>query len=178
MIRWFRALAVARRDFRTLPKSIKWITVILSFYSVMWGLWDPFLPIYFKQVLGDYTQTALVTAFFYIFLAAWSVPLGRLADVLSKKKMIAFFFLLYLPLGPVFAFLRTVVQMTMFRFYHAFLATGLWATTETYVRSHSPTHQRAEAMGILDAGLNAAIVAGAVVSGFIVAAIGIKPLFY
>ncbi|MBI2039327.1 MAG: MFS transporter [Candidatus Niyogibacteria bacterium] len=191
MIRWVRALArlnfmpkffsglsTARRDFRTLPASIKWVTLILSFYSLFWGLWDPFLPIYFNKILGGYTETALVTAFFYLFFAILSVPIGRIADILSKKKLIAFFLLLYLPLGPLLALMRTIFQFTLFRFYHAFLASGLWSASETYIRAHSPPHQRAEAMGFLDTGLNAAIVAGALLSGFIVAAVGIEPLFY
>ncbi|MBI1957559.1 MAG: MFS transporter [Candidatus Niyogibacteria bacterium] len=178
MPKFFGGLSLARRDFRTLPRSIKWVTLVLGVYSVFWGLWDPFLPIYFKQVLGDYTQTAFVTAFFYMFLAFWSLPIGRLADILSKKKLIAFFFLLYLPLGPVLALARTIVQFTLFRFYHAFLATGLWSTTETYIRSHSPPHQRAEAIGFADAGFNFAVFLGAIASGFVVAEIGIVPLFY
>ena len=173
-----RVLATIPRDFKKLPRSIKWISVVFGVYSLAWGLVSPFLAIYFNQIVGTYTKTTFIIAVFFLFSAFLSVFMGRLADVLSKKKLIIIFLFLYLPLGPLLAIFKGVFQFTILRLYHSFTATGLWGTSEVYVRAHSPKHQRAESIGLFDGVHNLFLVVGALAGGVIVYFFNIPVLFY
>lgn len=173
-----RVLATIPRDFKKLPRSIKWISAVFGVYSLAWGLVGPFLAIYFNQIVGTYTRTTFLIAIFFLFSAFLSIFMGRLADVLSKKKLITIFLFLYLPLGPLLAILQGVFQFTILRLYHSFTATGLWGTSEVYVRAHSPKHQRAESIGLFDGIHNLLLVVGSLAGGVIVYFFSIPVLFY
>lgn len=166
------------RDLRSAPRAVKRAAAVISLYYFGWALLDPFLPIYFTELFGGYSLSTLAISLLYLFSALWSIPMGRLADILSKKKLISLFLFFYLPLIPILGFVRTIFQITVFRFFHSFLASGLWATSETYIRAHSERRHRAEAIGIFDASYTLVIVVGAVLGGFFVAKFGIKPLFW
>ncbi|MEK9209317.1 MAG: MFS transporter [Patescibacteria group bacterium] len=167
------------KDLKSLPPSIKRFSLISFIYYLSWGILDPFLPIYFKDILGNYTDTALVIGLLYIFAIFWSVPLGSLADRFSKKTLISFFLLLYLPLGPILSGLTRVWHFTVFRVYHSFLATGLWTSGEAYVRFHSAKKERyQEAIGFSDAALGLASVLGAILGGILVSFYNIRLLFW
>lgn len=173
-----RVLATIPRDFKKLPRSIKWMALIIGIYSLSWGSITPFLPIYLNEIVGTYTGTTFIIAVFFLFSAFWSIFMGRLADIFSKKSLISLFLLLYLPIGPFFAVLKTVFQFTLLRLYHSFTAAGLWGASEVYIRSHSPKHQRAESMGLFDSSHSLFIVLGALIGGVVITFADISLLFY
>lgn len=174
----WRDIAHIPRDLKDLPLSIKRIVLVVFVYYLAWGILGPFLPIYFKEVLGNYTDATLTIALLYLFSIFWSFPIGDLADKFSKKTLISFFLLLYLPLGPILAVLSKVWQLVIFRFYHSFSATGFWSSGEAYVRTHSPKRKTAESMGVFDAAFGLASVLGAVLGGILVNFYGMRLLFF
>ena len=143
-----------------------------------WGILDPFLTIYFHDLFGSYTKVAILTALLYFFSLLASLPFGGLADVVSKKKLIHIFLILYIPLGFVLAALSTFFQFALFRIYHALLATGLWSSAESYVRVNSPPHKASESMGFFDSAISLSLVIGPVIGGILMTAFGIKSLFF
>lgn len=167
------------KDLKSLPFSIKRFSLISFVYYLSWSILDPFLPIYFKDILGNYTTTALVIGLLNIFTIFWSMPLGSLADRFSKKALIAFFLWLYLPLGPILSALTRVWQFTIFKVYHSFLATGFWTSGEAYVRFHSAKKERyQEAIGFSDMALGLSSVLGAILGGVLASFYNIRWLFF
>lgn len=147
-------------------------------YYFGWGLVEPFLPIYFNGLFGSYTSVGIIISLLYFFSIFLSLPFGDLSDRVSKKAIITAMLFLYIPIGPLLSVVRTVAHATLFRLYHAFLATGLWASTEAYVRSHSPRRQSSESMGLFDVAISGAVVCGAITGGLLIGRFGIETLFY
>ena len=173
-----RFIADFPRELTALPKSIRRISLIMFLYMLAWGTLDPFLTIYFHDIFGNYTDVAIISALVYVFSLLFSLPFGDLIDIVSKKKMMRFFLVMYLPFGFILSLLSTFLQFTFFRFYHAIIAAGLWSSAESYLRAHSPPRKAAQSMGFFDSVTSLSIIIGAVVGGAIVTLFGIKTLFY
>lgn len=177
-MRLFHYVADFPSDLGTLPSSIRRVSLVIFLYTTIWGALDPFLTLYFYDLFGTYTAVAVLSAFLYFFSMLLSLPLGDLADIVSKKKLMRVFLILYLPFGFILASLSTFLQFAFFRVYHAALATGLWSSAETYVRAHSPPRKSSESMGFFDSAIALATLVGAVSGGFVVEVFGIDFLFY
>lgn len=161
-----------------MPRSIRRVSLVMFLYFLSWSLVEPFLPVYFKQLFGTFTAVSLVTALLYVFSIFWAIPYGKLIDDVSNKKLVSLILLLYLPMGPLLAILRTVGHFVYYRIFHAFLATGLWTTTEAYIRRNSPKEESAEAIGFFDSTVGFSILSGSILGGLIANKFGIVPLFY
>lgn len=177
-MRLFHYVADFPRELGALPNSIRGVSLVIFLYVAIWGALDPFLTLYFHDIFGNYTGVASISAFVYFFSIFISVPFGGLADIVSKKKLMRIFLILYIPFGFILASLSTFFQFALFSVYHAILATGLWSSAETYVRAHSPPHKASESMGFFDSASALAIVIGAISGGFLMTAFGISFLFY
>ena len=177
-MRLYRFSSTVSRDLFSLPIAVKRISLVVFLYYISWGISDPFLPIYFDNLLGSYTSVGIVFALLYFFSIFLSLPFGDLSDIVSKRSLMRIMLFLYLPLGPILAGVRTMFHMVLFRAYHAFLATGLWASAEAYVRSHSPRQQSSESMGLFDSAIGLAVCVGAILGGILVTWFGIPFLFY
>lgn len=161
-----------------LPRSVRRISLIFFIYYISWGLLGPFLPVYFAGILGNYSLATAIVAFLYLFSIIWSIPLGDFSDIFSKRYLVRFFLILYLPMGFILAYISSFFHLILFRFYHSFSATGLWSSAESYIRVHSPDSRRAGAMGLFDLSYNLSVIFGAVLGGIIVFYFGIKTLFF
>jgi len=137
-----------------LPKSVKIISLVVFIYYLGWGIAEPFLPIYFKQIFENYTSVGFVTGLLYILSLLWTLPIGDLTDKISKKKFIGLILFLYAPIGPLLLVLKNFFDFVLFRVYHSFLASSLWTCSEAYVREHSPKNKTAEAIGLFDTSSN------------------------
>ncbi|PIR70297.1 MAG: hypothetical protein COU46_02300 [Candidatus Niyogibacteria bacterium CG10_big_fil_rev_8_21_14_0_10_42_19] len=165
-------------ELKNFPSSIKRISLVMFLYYLAWGVIDPFFTIYLKDTLGSYTDVAFITAFLYFFSMLISLPIGDLADIVSKKKLIRIFLIFYFPLAPIISFLSTIGHFIFFRIYHAFNATGLWSSIESYVRENSPAARTSGSIGFFNSAVSLASIIGAFAGGFLVARFGIKNIFY
>ena len=161
-----------------LPKAVKRVSLVMFIYMAAWGVLDPYLTIYFYDLFGNYTQVAVVSALLYFFSIIFSLPFGDLADIVSKKKLMRVFLVFYIPFGFILAAMVSFWQFAVFRFYHAFLATGLWSSAESYLRDHSAPRRAARASGFFDSVIAFAVATGAIIGGIIATFFGIKVLFF
>ncbi|MBI4114465.1 MAG: MFS transporter [Candidatus Niyogibacteria bacterium] len=177
-MRLFHFSSTFPRDLFSLPIGIKRLSIVMFLYYISWGVMDPFMPIYFDTLFGSYTSVGIVFALLYFFSVFLSLPFGDLSDIVSKRTLMKIILVLYLPLGPLISIVRTMTHVIFFRAYHAFLATGLWASAEAYVRSHSPEKQSSESMGLFDTAIGLATFVGAILGGILVTVFGIPIVFY
>lgn len=155
------------KNLYTLPRSVKILSFVIFVYYLGWGIAIPFLPLYFKDVLGTYTKVGLATAFLPLFQVIWSLVLGKIEDNFPKKFILTFILFLYLPLSYLLLILKTFVHFFWFRIYHSFLASSFWLTSEAYARQHSPQDKTAESIGLFNSSWGLSVVLGTAVSGFL-----------
>ncbi|MDP2676308.1 MAG: MFS transporter [bacterium] len=174
----FRTIYSFPRDLSLLPRSIRWIALVMFLYYLGWGIIEPFLGIYFNDLFDSYTSVGIIFSLLYVFSMLLSLPFGDLADKASKRTIMTIILICYVPIGPFIATIRTIGHAVLFRVYHAFLATGLWSSTEAYVRSHSPRRQASEGIGFFDMAIAGSSVVGAILGGILITRFGIETLFY
>jgi len=165
------------RKMLRLPKSIKFISLLMLIYYLGWGLVDPFLTIYFKEKLISYTNLSIVFAVFPLFSIAWFLLLGTMLDKFSKKGIINLTLLCYLPISLIILSLTKFSHFIFYRLYHSFVASSLWVSAESYVREHSFNKNRKEAFGFFDSIWGLALVIGPFLGGILISVLGYS-LFY
>ncbi len=143
-----------------LNKPIKYIAFLIFIYTIGWGIVEPILPVYFNNIFNSYTSVGLIISALQFFSMIWALLLGTMLDKVKKRSLITIVLLFYLPLSPILLALKTIAQFIVFRIYHSFIATSLWATSEAYVREHTEKNKEAESIGLFDFGVGAAFVIG------------------
>ncbi len=156
------------KELGRLPKSVKWMSLMMFVYFIGWGIVNPFLPLYFKEVLGSYAAVGLITGLLSLFSLLWVFPMGEVIDRVMKRNLIFVSLLMYLPLSVLLLSLKTLGHFVYFRLYHSFIATSYWLTTEAYVREHSTRKNAAEAIGLYDFGYALSTVIGALLGAFLI----------
>ena len=156
------------KELQSLPKSIKIASLIIFVYSMGWSIAKPFLPIYFNQILGNYSAVGFVIGLPLILSMFWNLVFGDLLDKFSKKKTISLILLLYIPVGPWLLSLRNLFDFIIFRFYHSIIRSGMWTSMKTYVREHSPPKKASESFGLFDTFYILSLTIGPLLGGFLI----------
>lgn len=174
--RFFTPISFSK-EMNSLPKSIKLVSLVLFLYSVGWGIVTPFIPLYFQSLFGSYTKVGFAIALLPIFALLIDLPMGALANKYSKKRIMQVALLFYLPFSFIYLSIRSIFAFTIFRMYHAALATSLWVSAETYTRYHSPPWKASISMGLYDAAGTLALIIGPAIGGILFSIYGFN-LFY
>ena len=133
----FRQQVKFTREMLSLPRKVKLISFIMFIYFIGWGISDTFLNIYFKEILGSYTALGIVAGLLPLFGIIWALLAASIEDIIPKNRIISSILLLYLPVSYLILSLKSIFHFVAFRFYHAFLATNLWLSAETYLRKYA-----------------------------------------
>jgi len=154
------------------------MAAFLAFTYVMgWSFVNPFFPLYFESILGNYTNYGVVMFLFFIFAFLLDFPLGEMLEKVRPKTMIMIGLLLFLPMGFIILQLSEMWHFVLYSFYHALASVTLWLSLESYVRLHSPKGKEMLSFGVYDFGWVIAMVTGAIIGGLIIAKTGWN-LFY
>lgn len=164
-------------EMNSLPKSIKLISLVMFLYSLGWGIVTPFLPMYYQSIFGSYTKVGIVTALLPIFAILLDIPMGIIANSVSKRRMMQVALLLYMPFSSFFLSLKSLVDFTLFRMYHAAAATSLWISAESYTRYHSPPWKARLSISLYDAAGTLSLIIGPVIGGLLFGIYGFKLLY-
>jgi len=165
------------KEFTKLPKPIKIISLVSLFYYFGWGIASPFLPIYFKKILGTYTGVGIVIGLLPFLTIIWTLIIGPFIDKFSKKKLISFALLLYLPLSYFLLSLKTLFHFFLFRIYHSLAATTFWTTTEASIREHSPKKKTAKSIALYDVSYTIPLILGPIIGALLIVKLGFN-IFY
>ncbi len=164
----FRREVSFRKEMLSLPRNVKLISLVMFIYYIGWGISDTFVNIYFKEILGSYTALGIVTALLPLFGIIWALLAASFEDRIHKNKLISFILLLYLPISFIILSLRSFFSFVSFRFYHAFLATNLWLSSETFLRKYAVKKKEAEAIGLFDSAFGLSLIIGPVIGGYLI----------
>lgn len=64
--------------------------------------------------------------------------------------------------------MRSFFSFVAFRFYHAFLATNLWLSSETFLRKYAVKNKSAEAIGLFDSAYGLSLILGPIIGGYLI----------
>lgn len=160
-----------------LNAHVKHISLIFLVYVIGWGIVTPYLPLYLRQVLGDYTSVGLVLSLVEFFTLVWGLLLGPALDRINKKTLISIVLIFYTPLSFILVSLTSLTQFILFRVYHSAIATSLWLPSEAYLRGHTPQGKEAQAIGLFDFCQGMAVVAGGLLGATFVTLLGFNILY-
>lgn len=163
MPRLIEQFRVVPREIKGLPRSIKRISLLVFIYYLSWGVVNPFMPVFFHDVLGSYTKTTFIGAALFLFGLIWLFPIGELLNSISKKKVMKAALILYLPLWPFLAWAQVLWHFVLYQFYHSMVAMSFWSSAETYTRLNSPPNKKTESWGFFDVGAVFATLLGAII---------------
>lgn len=156
------------KEMMSLPKNVKLISLIMLIYYLGWGISETFTNIYFKEILGSYTKLGIVAALLPFFGIIWALTAATFEDKVKKNRIISAILLLYLPMSFIILSLRRFSGFVAFRFYHAFLATNLWLSSETFLRKYSPKTKKAESIGMFDSAYGISLIVGPILGGILI----------
>ncbi|MDI6738118.1 MAG: MFS transporter [Nanoarchaeota archaeon] len=174
--RWYHPGSFSRAMLNV-PFNIKMISAVIFLYYLGWGMVSPFLPIYYKSILGSYTAVGLVTALLPLFSLLLDIPAGGIINKVSKIWVIRIALLLYLPFSFFLLSLRSLFHFILFRIYHSAISTPLWIASDSYARENAPRWRAAESMSVYDVGATLSLIAGPIIGGVLFVHFGFSLLY-
>lgn len=172
----FRHIRLPKKLFK-LPRSIKYASFLLFVYYLGWGMAYAYEAIYIKEKLGVYSNVGITFAIFHLFAIITSIIMGALLDKTNKRNIIRFFLVFYIPFSYIFLSIKNFSQFIIFKAYHGIIATGLWVSSESYIRLHSPKKKEIESVTLFDLALVVAMILGGITGAFLIYKISYN-LFY
>ncbi|MDD5148188.1 MAG: MFS transporter [Candidatus ainarchaeum sp.] len=163
-----------------LPKNIKMLLFTVLIFVIVWGIIEPFIPLYIKSISPSYTFVGLIFAALNIFIFFASVPIGDLVDKAKPEKLIKIAFVFYAILGPLYGFAGKIADLVFARSIHGVANPVLWVSTEAYIRKNTNKQNNLKAFGWYSTMSNLGVVIGTIIAAIIFTyfAIEINALFF
>jgi len=142
-----------QKDLNAVPKDVKTLIFGMFVYTIAWGIIDPFMSIFIQSIVKSYLLTGFFYGLFFIIGAAFSVPIGGLADKINKIKFTVGSILFYPLIGLLYfsvPFLQAGLALIMLffaRLLHGF-ASLFWIVEEGFIRKHSPKGETSATFGL------------------------------
>ena len=159
------------------PKKVKLLTFLILAYYLGWAIIEPFFPIYLKQIFDNYTYVGIVISSVYLFSIATSLFFGQFVNRVSKKIMISFSLLFYIPASFILLSIYKLSHFILFQAYHSIVRAPLWISCEAYIRKNVARKKVSEAMGTFYSGYGLALVLGPIIGALLIYKIGFS-IFY
>lgn len=157
--------------------------VVLNMMTLIWslvsGLVGPYYVIYVKQLVSGSEKLGLLFSITLIFQSLTSYSIGRLSDNSGRRK--PFLFAVALIEVLVFFLYTQVTQIYQVYILLAFMgiSNGIFNTiANSFIGDLTKKVERGRAVGNFHGLISISSLAGLQVSDFMVAAYGIKSLFY
>ncbi len=174
----FKEMHKIEKNLKSVPKSLKLLSLAFLIYSFSWGMILPYFSIYIKSIVPNYSQVGFIISLMSIVAAVISIFVGDLIDKVGRKKILLFAFINYLVIGPIYTVTHSVSTLVAARVYHGVAAVGIWIPGRTYVRDISPADKKSEYMGYFYTASAIAYTIGPVFGALIISFLDIRSLFY
>ena len=174
----FKEVHKIEKNLKSVPKSLKLLSLAFLIYSFSWGMILPYFSIYLASIVPNYSQVGFIISLMSIVAAVISIFIGDLIDKVGRKKILLFAFINYLVIGPIYTVTHSVSALVAARVYHGVAAVGIWIPGRTYVRDISPAHKKSEYMGYFYTASALAYTIGPVFGALIITFFDIRSLFY
>ncbi|MBW6461846.1 MAG: MFS transporter [DPANN group archaeon] len=174
----FKEVHKIEKNLKSVPKSLKLLSLAFLIYSFSWGMILPYFSIYLARIVPNYSQVGFIISLMSIVAAVISIVIGDLIDKVGRKKILIFAFINYLVIGPIYTVTHSIATLLAARIYHGVAEVGIWIPGCTYVRDISPAHKKAEYMGYFCTASALAYTIGPVFGALVITFFDMKFLFY
>lgn len=143
--------------------------LLLSVFMAMVGLGiiSPIMPNYASDLGASGIYIGLIYSSFSLSRAVLQTPVGRLADMFSKKKIIVVGLVMYTLISVVYTFVQTPQQLILVRIFHGIGSSMMMPVAMAYAMNLTPKGEEGKYMGYLNTALFTGFGAGPFVGGYI-----------
>ncbi len=143
--------------------------LLLSVFMAMIGLGiiSPIMPNYASDLGASGVYIGLIYSSFSLSRAVLQTPVGRLADIFSKKKIIVAGLIMYTIISIVYTFVQTPEQLILVRVFHGIGSSMMMPVAMAYAMNLTPRGEEGKYMGYLNTALFTGFGAGPFIGGYI-----------
>ncbi len=173
--------SVIKKDFFSLPVSIRIVSVSMFLFIFGWGLWwDTFFSVYLKTIVDNVFRVSVIAAALPIVRMFLAVSVGELDDHTSIRSVIFLSKALYV-VTSIFFFLAGIEHSVLFLviavWFNALSTATLITSYESLIRQYSQKENRSTSFGLYFSCINLAYVLGALLASVMVKYINLPYLF-
>lgn len=143
--------------------------LLLSVFMAMIGLGiiSPIMPNYASDLGATGVYIGLIYSSFSMSRAVLQTPVGRLADMFSKKKIIVAGLVMYTLISVVYTYVKTPEQLILVRIFHGIGSAMMMPVAMAYAMNLTPKGEEGKYMGYLNTALFTGFGAGPFIGGYI-----------
>ena len=173
--------SVIKKDFFSLPISIRIISVSMFLFLLGRGLWgDTFFSVYLKTIVDNVFRVSIIAAALPLIRMFLAVSVGELDDHTNIRSVIFLSKALYVVTSIFFflaGFQHSIVFLIIAVFFNAISTATLITSYESLIRQYSQKENRSASFGLYFSFSNLAYVVGALLASVLVKYIDLPYLF-
>jgi len=167
-----------QKKFSSEQKAVCFVVLVITFVSAVFGsAMNLLVPTMGKEFNVSASLVGLILTSFSVTVAVLSIPFGRLADIIGKRRVFVPGILIFsaFSLMPVLA--QNFVVLIIFRFLQAIGGAMAFSTTTAILASVFPDGERGKAVGLLAASMYVGLTVGPIGAGIMNDYFGWRSIF-
>ncbi len=174
-------IKVIKKDFFSIPISIRIVSFSLFIFMLWWGLWaDAFFSIYIKTIIDNIFRVSIIWALLSLGKMIFSVPVGELDDHANLKSVLFLSKWIYV-ITWLFYFMAGIqksrILLMIAVILNGFATASLMITYQSFIRKHSKQHLRGKIFWLYFSSMNLAYVIGALIASILILYIDLPYIF-
>lgn len=166
-----------------MEKSTKWlilVTISISGFIVALegNIVNIILPTLVKTFTTDFTKIKWVVLIYYLVVISLILPLGRMGDVIGKKKMYLNGIIVFTVGSLLCGLADSFLYLIIFRAIQGLGGAMLLALGFAVIAENFPPKEMGRALGIAATSASVALISGPVIGGFILEHFSWRFIFY
>lgn len=144
---------IIRRDFRSIPSSVKWVILMFSFWIFGWGFADPLFSLYLKSVIPNYAIIGILASIPNLMAMLFSIPIGNLEDHLDPNLILKYGLLGYVVLGIAYflaGFFKIIPLLLLALFFNGIISAMVMVSARAYIKQKSSLQKASIFVGLLN----------------------------
>ena len=152
-------------EMENIPNNVWLILMGLSLYTLSWGFANPILPIYFKQIVNDYSGVGILYSLMYVGGIFLSIPMGNLLDRVKKLKILSYglFTYSFIGIGYILSSFLGPVLLIITRLTHSVTVLSIWLPAQSEIKETCPKNQASNIFAINNLMITCSILIGTII---------------
>ena len=174
-------IKVIRKDFFSIPFSIRIISFSLFLFILGRGLWaDTFFSLYIKTIVDNVFRVSMIWAVLSLGKMLFSIPVGEIDDHADLKSVIFLSKWIYVITGILYflaGILTSPILLLLWVLFNGLATASLLTTYQAFIRKHSKKNTRGAVFGLYFSSANLAYVIGALIASVLIIYVDLPYLF-
>lgn len=136
------------------------------------------LPRIAEEFSADIPTVQWISLGYTLATSAMLMPMGRLSDMIGRKRVYLFGFALFVVLAAVGGMSQTLGMLIVVKILQGMASAGVQANSMAFITEVFPDNQRGKAMGMYMAIIGSGAILGPMVGGVLVTEFGWRSIFF